>query len=113
LGVARPIHLGLRAHDREPGTSLITAAGPGTAAANTRRGPKKQWNDYWRLATTQACLAELSGSTGIPVGPSENDENFSLIHMFITVPNEDKATWVHPRVASTWLAGRAPSSQSG
>jgi len=27
----------------------------------------KQWNDYWRLGSTSAYVAELSAFTGIPV----------------------------------------------
>jgi len=55
------------------------------------RAVAKQFFDYRRLGTTEAFLAELSGSTGIPVD--------LLIYTNTTGRNEERGTWVHPDIA--------------
>lgn len=55
------------------------------------RAVGKQFNDYSRTKTTQAFLAALSRSTGIPVD--------LLIITIIDGDNYRRGTWVHPQVA--------------
>lgn len=59
----------------------------------------KRWFDYARLSATKAFIAELEGSTGIPVD--------LLIQEITTGPNHLRGTWVHPRVAidlAQWIS---------
>lgn len=52
----------------------------------------KLFADYQRQKTTQAFLAELQGSMGIPID--------QLVAGVTTGPNEHRGTWVHPQVAT-------------
>lgn len=52
---------------------------------------KKKYNDYDRLNQTKEYLEALNRSTGIPAD--------LLIEKIITGPNDNRGTWVHPRVA--------------
>lgn len=51
----------------------------------------KQFSDYSRLKSTQDFLTELSRSTGIPVD--------LLSHTIVNGLNEERGTWVHPKMA--------------
>lgn len=52
----------------------------------------KAFADYERLASTQAFLAELSRSMGIPMD--------LLVSKVVTGPNDMRGTWVHPQAAT-------------
>lgn len=61
----------------------------------------KKFNDYGRLGTTIAFIAELGGSTGIPAD--------LLVSTNTNGANEHRGTWVHPQVAihlAQWASPR-------
>ena len=61
----------------------------------------KKWNDYYRLATTDPFVAELSSETGIPAT--------ELIQSVRGGDPTLQGTWVHPQVAinlAQWLSPR-------
>ena len=51
----------------------------------------KQWNDYWRLGSTSAYVAELSAFTGIPVNDLVSSKQGQSVN--------GGGTWVHPDIA--------------
>lgn len=61
----------------------------------------KLFGDYVRLKTTKDYLNELSRSMGIPID--------HLVYSIKTRSNENRGTWVHPKVAihlAQWLSPR-------
>lgn len=68
----------------------------------------KLWADYSRLESTKAFLEALSRSMGIPIDV--------LIVSVVTGKNENRGTWVHPRVAThlaQWLSPEFAAQVSG
>jgi len=60
------------------------------------RANSKQFNDYFRLETTQAFLEALSLTTGIPVVKNSNYGDLALLE---SKEGRYGGTWIHPKAA--------------
>ncbi|WP_170956242.1 KilA-N domain-containing protein [Cohaesibacter gelatinilyticus] len=59
----------------------------------------KLWGNYYQNDTTKAYLSALAGSIGIPID--------RLVVKIMKGPNDQRGTWVHPKVAihlAQWLS---------
>lgn len=82
------------------GLSLYQRANDGYVnATKLCQDEEKLFGDYARLKTTKEYLNELSMSMGIPID--------QLVYSMKTRSNDNRGTWVHPKVAihlAQWLS---------
>jgi hypothetical protein len=60
----------------------------------------KKWSHYYENKGTKEFIQALEGSTGIPAN--------LLIQSRVNGPNEDRGTWIHPRVVINFAQWASP-----